>query len=279
MKTGMSSPLPASPALADYHTHTPLCHHAEGWPVDYAREAVARGIAELGFADHSPMPAALEPFDDWRMALADLPRYFEAVGQARVAFPHLPIRLGLEVDYIAGHEGWIEELADMADWDFLLGSVHYIAPGWDVDNPAHISRFQTQPVEEIWRMYFDAYERCIRSGLFDFVGHPDLPKKFGHRPGGDLRRFYDPVIAALAETGTAYELNTAGLRKPVGECYPSFQFMQLAREAGVPLLINSDAHAPEEVGAGFEAALALVRAAGYTEVVRFEERNRTVAAL
>lgn len=269
--------MPSSPVfhgLTDYHTHTPLCHHAEGWPRDYARVAVERGLAELGFADHSPMPAKLEPFDDWRMALADLPRYFEAVHEARAAFPQLPIRLGLEVDYIPGHEGWIEELAAMADWDFLIGSVHYLAPGWDVDNPAHLSRFKTQPIAEIWQLYFDVYEKCIRSRLFDFVAHPDLPKKFGHRPEGDLRRFYEPVIAALAETDTAFEINTAGLRKPAGECYPAPEFLKLAQEAGAALLINSDAHAPEEVGAGFEPGLALAKEAGFTQVVRFEGRKR-----
>ena len=276
--------MPSTPAgpcagLTDYHTHTPLCHHATGWPVEYARAALERGLAELGFADHSPMPARLEPFDDWRMALSDLPRYFDAVAEARAAFPQLPIRLGLEVDYLAGHEEWIAELAGMVRWDFLIGSVHYIAPGWDVDNPAHISRFETRPVEEIWGMYFAAYEQAIRSGLFDFMGHPDLPKKFGHRPAGDLRRFYEPVIAALAETGTAFEINTAGLRKPVGECYPALEFLRLARAAGVPLLINSDAHAPEEVGAGFETAAALARAAGYTEVVRFAGRQRQAVPL
>jgi len=241
--------------------------------------AVERGLAELGFADHSPMPAAMEPFDAWRMALADLPRYFDAVDAARAAFPQLPIRIGLEIDYIAGHEAWIEELAGMADWDYLIGSVHYIAPGWDVDNPAYISRFESQPVAEIWHLYFTAYERCIRSGLFDFVGHPDLPKKFGHRPEGDLRHYYEPIIAALAETGTAFEINTAGLRKPVGECYPSLDFLKLAREAGVSLLINSDAHAPEEVGAGFEVGLALAKEAGFGELVRFEKRKKTLVCI
>lgn len=266
-------------ALTDYHTHTPLCHHAEGWPVDYARAAVERGLAEIGFADHSPMPARLEPFDNWRMSLADLPRYFESVDQARATFPQLPIRLGMEVDYIAGHEAWIEELSGMAPWDFLIGSVHYIAPGWDVDNPAHISKFETHPVEIIWELYFSTFEKCVRSRLFDFVGHPDLPKKFGHRPQGDLRRFYEPTIAALAETGTAFEINTAGLRKPAGECYPDPLFIRLAREAGVGLLINSDAHTPGEVGAGFDVALRLAREAGYTEVIRLEKRRKTAVAL
>ena len=71
-------------SLADYHTHTPLCRHAEGWPVDYARVAVERGLGELGFADHNPMP---EQFDDWRMLRDELPRYFEAVEEARAQFP------------------------------------------------------------------------------------------------------------------------------------------------------------------------------------------------
>ena len=264
------------PALADYHTHTPLCRHAEGWPVDYARAAVQRGLEEIGISDHSPMP---EYFDDWRMLAEELPGYFAKVEEARAAFPSLPIRLGLEVDFIASHEPWIEKLAGMADWDYLIGSVHYIAPGWDVDNPAHLRRFQERPVAEIWRMYFSAYEQCVRSGLFDFVAHPDLPKKFGHRPAGDLRPYYEPVIAALAETGVAFEINTAGLRKPVGECYPALEFLTMAREAGVGLTINSDAHAPEEVGAGFDAAVALARAAGYAETLRFEKRRVRRVAL
>jgi len=265
-----------TPALADYHVHTPLCRHAQGWPVDYARVAIERGLAEIGFSDHSPMP---EYFDDWRMLLEELPGYLESVEQARAAFPSLPIRLGLEVDFIPGQEEWIARLAGMADWDYLIGSVHYIAPGWDVDNPAHLARFEHGSVAGIWRLYFDAYEKCIRSGLFDFVAHPDLPKKFGHRPPGDLRPYYEPVVAALADTGVAFEINTAGLRKPVGECYPSLEFLKLARAAGVGLLINSDAHSPAELGAGFDAAVALAVEAGYAETLRFAKRTRTTVPL
>ncbi len=262
--------------FCDYHTHTPLCRHAEGWPVDYTRVAVEKGLAEIGFSDHSPMA---EPFDDWRMLREELPRYIESVEEARAAFPSIPVRIGLEVDYLPGQEGWIEKLATLGEWDYLIGSVHYIAPGWDVDNPKFLSRFEDRPVSEIWELYGQHYEAAIRTGLFDFMGHPDLPKKFGHRPEGDLRRFYEPIVTALAETGTAFEINTAGLRKPVGEIYPAPAFLQLAWEAGVPLLINSDAHLPEEVGAGFEVAAALAREAGYTELVRFEKRRRRIVPL
>ena len=255
----------------DYHLHTPLCHHATGSPSDYARVAVEKGLEEIGFSDHNPMPAL---FDDWRMLIDDLPRYLDWVQEAREAFPQLPIRLGLECDFIPGQEAWIEKLAGMADWDYLIGSVHYIAPGWDVDNPALIGRFDTHPVEEIWALYWKAYEQCIRSGLFDFVGHPDLVKKFGHRPKGDLRKYYEPSVAAAAEKNVAMEINTAGLRKPAGEIYPAREFLTMAHEAGIALLINSDAHAPEEVGADFDQARALAAEVGYTQTVRFEKRQR-----
>jgi len=258
-------------ALADYHVHTPLCRHAEGTPAELARAAAALGLAEIGFSDHSPMP---QFFDDWRMLLEELPQYLEAVEEARTACPQIAIRLGLEVDYIPGMEGWLEELSQKADWDYLIGSVHYIAPGWDVDNPKHLSRYNDRPLEEIWELYFTHYIRAIRTRAFDFMAHPDLPKKFGHRPQCDMKRWFEPTVAALAETGTAFEINTAGLRKPVGECYPELRFLQMAREAGVPLLINSDAHAPGEVGAGFEEAVALAKAAGYTSLLRFEKRKR-----
>lgn len=255
----------------DYHTHTPLCKHAEGSPREFAASAIKAGLPELGISDHSPMK---EYFDDWRMEWEEFPRYLDMVEEARAEFPKLPIRLGLEVDYLIGHESWIEELSKAADFDYLIGAVHYIAPGWDVDNPKYIARYEATGSEEVWGVYFDLYEKAIRSRLFDFMAHPDLPKKFGQRPGGDLRRFYEPVVQALTDTDTAFEINTAGLRKPVGEMYPALEFLQMARAAGVPLLINSDAHAPNEIGADFDKAIALARQAGYTESLRFEKRKR-----
>jgi histidinol-phosphatase (PHP family) len=148
-----------------------------------------------------------------------------------------------------------------------------------VDNPRHISRFREHPVAEIWDLYWKAYEQCIRSGLFDFVAHPDLVKKFGFKPDGDLRKWYEPSIAALAEKNLAFEINTAGLRKPVGEIYPAREFLQMACDAKIPLLINSDAHEPDEVGADFERALLLAREAGCREAVRFEKRRRVAVVL
>ena len=107
---------------ADYHMHTPLCRHATGEPSEYAAKALERGLDEIGFSDHSPMPK--DDFDDWRMLPGELEDYLERVARARRDFPGLEIRLGLEVDYIPGQEDWIRELAARHPWDYFIGSVH-----------------------------------------------------------------------------------------------------------------------------------------------------------
>jgi histidinol-phosphatase (PHP family) len=258
----------------DYHMHTPLCNHATGAPRDYVLAAQKAGLEEVGFSDHNPMPTQ---FDDWRMAPDQLPKYVEMVEEARREFPHYPIRLGLECDFIPAYEGHIRDLATRADWDYLIGSVHYITPDWDVDNPKHLKRWTEQPVDQIWQAYFDAYTKMAESCLFDFLAHPDLVKKFGHRPEGDLARFYHQMLDAAAEAGAVLEVSTAGLRKDVHEIYPSRDFLAAAHARHIPIVINSDAHSPSEVAYEFDQAYALAREVGYTEVMRFEKRKAVVA--
>ena len=258
--------------LTDYHTHTPLCLHAEGNPVEYARHAQSIGLAEIGLSDHNPMP---EFFDDWRMLITDLPRYFELVDEAREALPDFPIRLALECDHLEGREKWIDKTTVMADWDYLIGSVHYIHDGIAVDDPKHVSLWKSATdIEHMWKMYWKLYEQMIRTGQFDFYAHPDLAKRFGLRPTGDLRRYYDPVIQALLDTNGVLEVSTAGLRKDVREIYPAREMLEMAFSAKVPIVINSDAHKPTDVGVDFNQALELVRSVGYTTTVRFEKRQR-----
>ena len=256
----------------DYHTHTPLCHHAEGTPQEYVEAAIAAGLSEYGISDHAPQTP--EPFDDWRMAMADLPRYLDWIAEARAhAGNQLTIFSGLECDWLPNGESHIEPLLTAHNWDFLIGSVHYI-PGkdgskWDFDNPAHLSQWQAlspSDLEDLWTLYWKQYENMIRSRLFTFGGHPDLIKKFAFTPTGDLSRFYEPVIQALVDTGGAFEINTAGLHKPCKEQYPAADFLSLAAQAQIPVYLNSDAHHPNEVARDFLSAKKVALQSGLTSL-------------
>ena len=261
---------------ADYHMHTPLCRHATGEPVAYAAHAVARGLTEIGFSDHSPMRR--NDFDDWRMRFDQLDEYVGKVRQAQRDFPALTIRLALEVDYLPGQEEWIRELAARHPWDYFIGSVHYVSGGWDIDNPAKLSRWSERDAFEVWAEYFDWLTQAAASGLFEIIGHADLPKKFGFRPVRDCTPLFERFLAAAASSGAAIELNTAGLRKDCREIYPSRPLLELARTHGVAITFGSDAHKPEEVAMNFAEALALARDAGFLHTARFERRQRHLVA-
>ncbi len=256
---------------ADYHMHTPLCRHATGEPVEYARHAVAVGLDEIGFSDHSPMRQ--DNFDNWRMNQDQLDEYVEKVRLAQKTFPQLTIRLALEVDYLPGHEDWIRELAARHPWDYFIGSVHYVSDNWDIDNPAKLSEWKHRDAFEVWSAYFDRLTMAAESKLFEIIGHADLPKKFGHRPARDCTPLYERFLAAAKKSGCAIELNTAGLRKDCREIYPSRQILQLAFQKGLPITFGSDAHAPAEVGMNFDEAVQLARDLGYRECCQYAKRK------
>jgi len=265
------------PLPADYHLHTPLCRHAEGEPTDYAARALALGLTEIGFSDHSPMPQ--DDFDDWRMRLGQLDEYVEKVRRAQREHPTLTLRLALEVDYLPGHEDWIRDLAARQPWDYLIGSVHYISGGWDIDSPFKRELWTRCDVDAVWAEYCERLRQAAASGLFEILGHADLPKKFRFLPRRDLGELFAPVFDAARASDTAIELNTAGLRKDCAEIYPSPALLQLAHAKGVAITFGSDAHQPAEVGSALTAAVELARSVGYREWRRFAGRKAQSRAL
>src|SRR5258706_2333311 len=256
----------------DYHMHTPLCRHATGEPVDYARRALEVGLTEIGFSDHSPMRR--DDFDNWRMRNDQLDEYVEKVRRAQKDFPQLTIRLALEVDYLPGYEDWIRELAARHPWDYFIGSVHYVSDDWAVDNPQKLSEWKNRDAFEVWSVYFERLTMAAETGFFEIIGHADLPKKFGHRPTRDCTPLYEKFLTAAKKHNCAIELNTAGLRKECKEIYPSREILQLAFQKGVPITFGSDAHAPGEVGMNFTEAVQLAREVGYKGCWQLVQRKK-----
>jgi histidinol-phosphatase (PHP family) len=261
----------------DYHMHTPLCRHAVDEPTEYAAHALSVGLSEIGFTDHSPMRQ--DDFDNWRMRFDQLGEYIQKVEDARKDHPSLKIKIGLEIDYLPGQEDWIRELAAFHNWDYFIGSVHYISDTWAVDNPEQLSKWKERDAFEVWTIYFERLQMAAETKLFEIIGHADLPKKFRIVPKQDCRPLFEKFLNAAQKTGVAIELNTAGLRKDCKEIYPSRAFLELAAARKIPITFGSDAHAALEVGADFQTAIELARSVGYKSSLRFNRRRRTEAPL
>lgn len=256
--------------LADYHLHTPLCGHASGTPEAYAVRARELGLPEIGFADHAPMP--FEGAEGYRMKLGELPEYAAAVRRCREAFPGLAIRFGIEADYHPTAVEYVARLLKSHDFDYVIGSVHYI-DDWGFDHPLQAHQFETRDVYEVYVRYYGLVAELADTGLYDILGHFDLVKKFGYRPSKDTAALERTALEAVARAGMALDVNTSGLRRPVAEIYPSLGILRAAREMDIGIVFGSDAHAPGQVGLGFDRALAQVRAAGYARYRRYAGRR------
>jgi histidinol-phosphatase (PHP family) len=272
--------------LTDYHLHlrpdekdTPPERFFTAENVDrYLAAAAEVGIEELGVSEHiHRFTQALElwrhPF--WEEeARDDLDAYCEFVRTT-------PLKLGIECDFVPGAEDRTAGMLDARDFDYVVGSVHFIGEravdheGWDVWEGSG-------DPEKVWRRYFETLAECARSGLFDILAHPDLVKVWGRGrplPDRDPRGFYEPAVEAIAESGIAVEVSTAGLRKPVGEIYPARAFAEMCVEAGAPFSLSSDAHLPEQVGFGYGRAVEFLGDLGISEICVFEDRSRRLEPL
>jgi histidinol-phosphatase (PHP family) len=276
----------------DYHMHLERGPWTLAWLARFVEVARARGLTEIGFSEHPhrfrecramyPPRGALAP---WAEALCteSLDSYVRLIEEARRA--GLPVKMGVEWDFLPGYEAELERVLRAYPWDYAIGSVHWLPPQedggvwWGFDAPQQAGEWRTRDVLEAYRRYFRLIAAAAETGLFDIIGHTDVIKVFGYRPAADISDLYAAAAAAFAEAGVCAEINTAGWRKPVGEIYPARALLDACHRAGVPTLINSDAHVPEDVGRDFDRAAAVAREAGYTHVATFAARKRTMVPL
>ena len=261
----------------DTHVHTRRCGHAGGADEEFVEAAIAHGLGAIALTDHAPFYWLPPEQHDPRLAMPfeDLPRYVEDVLAIATRYRgRIEVLLGVEADYIAGREEELVRLLEAYPFDVVLGSVHFV-DGWLVDAPSSLARLDQgqAEVDRVWERYSGLLIAAAGSRLFDVLAHLDLPKKFGHRPSVPFGGRQREVVAAVAASGCAVELSSAGRRRPVGEDYPGPDVMRELAPAGVPFVLSSDAHAPAEVGFGFAELAASARAAGIDEVLVFRRRR------
>ena len=167
----------------------------------------------------------------------------------------------------------MEADATALPYDYVIGSVHRV-DGDEIDRASDQSVYDRFDTFDLYAAYYANVRQAALSGRFEVIGHPDLIKIFERYPERDITPLLEETADAVAESGAAVDVNAAGLRKPVGEIYPSKRFLEMFHRRGVPIILSSDAHAPEEVAAGYEESLKLVHDVGYREVVTFENHER-----
>ena len=239
----------------NYHTHTYRCQHAIGDVSDYVQEAVEQGLTVLGISDHTALPDNRWP--NIRMDIQDLPEYCLAIDNATKDYPSLTVLKSAECEYAPEYDAFYREhLLEELKFDYLIGAAHFFRL-----NEEWVPSFSYTDSVTGLQAYAAYFIESMESKLFAFMAHPDLFGSAYLRWDKNTIAASRDIFVAAAELKVPLEINGYGLRKdkietPDGvRCrYPWIPFWELASEYDVEIVVNSDAHRPQDVSSNIEEA-------------------------
>ena len=256
----------------DAHVHSPYCPHGTKDSLEaYIEKAIAAGFTDISFTEHAPLPPSFNdttPDKDSGMDMPALYAYLEAVKDVKDRFINdIHIRIGLEIDYIAGFENetraFLDEFGPLLD-DAIL-SVHFLK----LNGHYHCIDFSKEvfleasriagSTSELYNIYYETVESSVLADLGPYkpnrIGHPTLIHKFqrDHGEAIDDRSNIEKLFQKIAAQGFEIDLNSAGFSKPgCLESYPPQSYLPYARSLGIPLVFGSDAHNVEGLHKHYE---------------------------
>ncbi|MBO3798733.1 MAG: histidinol-phosphatase [Thermoproteota archaeon] len=258
----------------NYHIHTTFSDGSSRMS-DYCEAAVRKGFEEIAFTDH----LTVFPNGSSSTGSLDWLRLESYVEEARMVSEKyggkLTVRLGLEVDYIPGNEKILEDMLDSYDFDFLMGSVHFVG-GICIDSPSHRILVEKEIGKNGFNKFYSAYMRlvgkAVETGLFNVVSHIDIVRIWGFTPSDG---FLDEqnVLRLVKQHGMCIEVSSRGLRQPVNSIYPSQRIMRKTRELEISLTVGTDAHSVEEIDYAYDSLINYVKAFGYDSIATISKRR------
>lgn len=208
---------------------------------------------------------------DYRMEFSQMDFYEKMILSVKERFKdEVEVLLAYEVDFLNGIDN--SEVLKR-DADFFIGSVHFLNH-WGFDNPEFIGLWKNRNIDDTYSEYFDSIEALAKSGQFDILGHIDLIKIFKFLPTKDIRILAKNALNTIKKSNLVVEINSAGLRKPIKELYPSDALFEELACKNIPITIGSDAHEVSQVGQNYDKALTKAKEFGYSKVAIFRKRDR-----
>jgi len=270
----------------NYHSHTNFSDGSAN-PSVYIEEALRQGIHSYGFSCHAPVP-----FDtDCCMKEENLQSYFTELGKLKQAYgSSIRILIGLEVDYVPALVSPSDSIFRNRSLDYIIGSIHFVncfndGTPWGIDNSAEIFR---QGMEYIWNwdskkavmQYYNLIREMIILSKPKIIGHFDKIRMHneGNKYFSEEAKWYkDEVFKTLEvmhDEGCFIEVNTRGMYLGyTSQPYPSLWILKEAGRMGIPIVLNSDAHKPQEITGMFSETSVMLDKVGIKELYNWIEEQ------
>lgn len=257
--------------LQNLHTHTNFCD-GKNTAEELIIKAIELGFHSLGFSGHAPMPENIKA--SYTMTKEDLPKYVAEIHRLKQKYADkIKLFTGIEFDILSE--------CDLTDFDYVIGSVHYIRHGdslidFDV-SAAEVKKI----IDEVYsgcgmlfaKEYYRELARMPEIVTPDIVGHFDIVAKHSEKhpffdtESKEYRSYALETLHALAPTCRFYELNVGGIPRGYRLTpYPQKFILEEMKDLGLGLVISSDCHNLNYLNQGFDDGLELLKSCGFKEV-------------
>lgn len=255
--------------MFDYHLHSNVSFDSECDAQSIAKKALALGLKEICFTDHFDQNS-----DPEKGGYIFTPEQYLAAYK-KLEVPGLIIKRGVEFGLTEWNMPDLEALQAALDFDFVIGSVHFV----DGLDPYDEEYWLGRSVKESFRAYLEATYNCVRvHDGFDALGHLTYVCKSRHNPTNEPVRFKDysditdEIMKILISKGKGMEVNTSGIDK-TGEPLPTAEHLARFAELGGEIVtIGSDSHDCERVGQYSDKMLCMLKSI-FGHVCTFDKRR------
>ena len=268
----------------NFHQHSLFSDGYEN-PEAYAAKALELGLTTIGFSEHSPLP-----FDNpFSLKEENIDDYIKTIDGLKEKYKgKLTIYRALEMDFIPGISTDFSYWKNRCKTDYLIGSVHLVKPEgfdelWFTDGPDYqiydegIQKYFGGDIKKAVRTFYRQTNQMIESQDFDIVGHVDKIKMHNRgRYFSEDEKWYqnliDETLELIKQKELIVEVNTRGLyKKRSDSLFPDGYALQKVQQLGIPVLISSDAHHPDDMNQLFDYAQKRLINFGFRELMFLED--------
>lgn len=249
----------------NYHSHS---HYCDGKyePEKHILSAIKKGFLAFGYSSHGPLPFET----NWNIKLDKLPVYLAEIHALKKIYAsQIEIYTGLEVDFIPGIVGPSSDFIQATNLDYSIGSIHMVDAfengyPWEIDGPHQLflkglTQIFKGEVRKAVRRYFELTREMLENDPPTILGHMDKIKIQSENGVlfSENDTWYKAEVMKTLETiagkSVIVEVNTRGLHKKLwDEPYPSYWILKEMHKMNIPIMLNSDSHAPHEIAVYFQ---------------------------
>ena len=237
-------------SLSDFHVHTTFSD-GKSTAEEVVIAATQKGMDTLGFSDHS-----FTPFDtSYCTPEEKLPLYRAEIARLKEKYADkIRILCGIEQDFYS--------VTGTSDYDYAIGSVHYIRAGDDYIPVDYTMQYLLDGAQKhfggdiyaLCEEYYRTVGQLAQRTDIAFVGHFDLITKFNEEmPMIDTNNAryvaaWQKAALQLIAAGLPFEVNMGAIAKGRRTTpYPAAPIADFIRARGGKFLLSSDSHKAENL--------------------------------